>query len=218
MQKYTNSVLFAISCIVLPASAFAQSVTPESATAENGASGGSATASSQAIAQRQYPLAMSGYCPVCILDMRKWVKGDEQFAVVLDGKKYLFPGKEQMDKFLKNTVKYTPAMGGDCTVCAVDGGVRNPGSVHHTVIYKDRLYMFPSDSEKQVFLKDRTKYENSDLMYGGKCIVCRVEMNKDVDGKQEFGTIYGGMRFLFPGLEQKKMFLSNPAKYLPKQN
>ena len=54
---------------------------------------------------KQADVALSGYCPVCVLDMKKWVKGDPRFNVVQDGKTYLFPSDEQRQLFLKNPDK-----------------------------------------------------------------------------------------------------------------
>ncbi|GAB5406537.1 MAG: hypothetical protein Aurels2KO_47680 [Aureliella sp.] len=166
----------------------------------------------------EMPVAMAGYCPVCILDMEKWVKGDPKFAVVLDGKKYLFPSEEQRQTFLKATTKYTPALSGDCIVCAVDHQVRSPGSVNFAASHKGRLFLFPDAKTKSVFMQNPAKYENADLAMNGLCVVCKIEMKQDVRGKDEFGTVYGGIRFLFPSIDQKKKFLSNPQKYLQPQS
>lgn len=182
------------------------------------ATAGPQTNESPAVARAAaMPVALDGYCPVCILDSEKWVKGDPKFSVVLDGKKYLFPGEEQKKTFLKRTTKYTPALSGDCIVCAVDKRVRRPGSVNFAASHNGRLYLFPDDATKTAFMKDPAKYENADLAMAGMCIVCKIDMKQDVPGKEEFGTIYGGVRFLFPSQDQKKKFLSNPQKYLQPQ-
>lgn len=146
--------------------------------------------------------------------MKKWVRGNPNFSVQLDGKLYLFPGEEQRQMFLANTTKYTPALGGNCVVCALAGGDTSiPGSVHFSAIHEGRLYLFPSENEKAKFMADPRKYENVDLAFGGMCSVCRVEMNQEMPGKSEFGTVFGGKRYYFPGQDQKKMFLANPKKY-----
>lgn len=216
---------FALVVFFASASADAQSTTSGSATTQSG-SGTTAPPGGQAAQQSgsgnsgsmtrsaKLPVAMGGYCPVCIIDLQKWVKGDPKYSVVMDGKTYLFPGEEAKQKFLKRTTKYTPALGGDCIVCAVDQRVRRPGSVQFSALHQGRLFLFPDDATKKVFMKDAKKYENADLAMGGMCIVCKIDMQKDVPGKEEFGTVYGGIRFLFPSMEQKKMFLTNPKKYL----
>ena len=64
-----------------------------------------------------------------------------------------------------------------------------------------------------MFLKNPAKYANEDLAAQGQCTVCRVEMQKDVQGKPEFAAIYKAMRYWFRSEEQLKMFVSNPTKY-----
>ncbi len=69
-------------------------------------------------------IALDGNCPVCIVEMQKWVTGDEKIQVEFDGQKYLFPGEDQKAMFLTDPVKYAPALGGDCIVCFALGGNR----------------------------------------------------------------------------------------------
>lgn len=217
---------FAIASLLSYPHASGQSTTQGSATAQTGSGttkpsgsqttqqSGSGIATGSMTRSTSLPVALQGYCPVCIIDLEKWVKGDPKYSVVMDGKTYLFPGEDAKQKFLKRTTKYTPALSGDCIVCAVDKRVRRPGSVNYASMHKGRLYLFPDQATKDVFMNKPEKYENAELAMGGRCVVCKVEMKKDVPGKEEFGTVYGGIRFLFPSMEQKKMFLTNPKKYL----
>lgn len=161
----------------------------------------------------QGPVAMSGFCPVCVIDMKQWIRGKPEFQAAYDGKTYLFPGAEQRDMFLANPEKYVPALGGDCTVCYLNMGQRSPGTVEHTALLNQRLYMFPNNELKQEFMTNWKKYTGADVALGGQCSVCRVELNEAIPGKPEFSVVYRGLRYWFPGEEQKRMFLSNPAKY-----
>ena len=197
--------------ILLPSSfVLAQSGTksPRSASQPVQGSGSSST---------QASVALSGYCPVCVLEMKKWIKGDSRFSVVQDGKTYLFPGEEQRQMFLKNPDKYTPALGGKCTVCQVEMGKTMDGSVQFAALHGGRLFLFPGDEQKQMFLENPSKYANIDLAAAGKCTVCRVEMQKEVEGKSEFAVIHDGFRYWFPGPDQQKMFVANPSKYVVRQ-
>jgi len=164
-------------------------------------------------AKKEATVALSGYCPVCVIEMKEWVKGDSRFAVVQDGKTYLFPSDEQKQMFVKNPDKYTPALGGKCTVCLVEMGKTMDGSVQFATMHEGRLFLFPGDEQKQMFLKNPAKYANVDLVAQGQCTVCRVEMQKEVQGKPEFAAIHKDMRYWFPSEDQLKMFVSNPAKY-----
>lgn len=158
-------------------------------------------------------MALSGYCPVCVIDMKKWIKGSPQHQVAYDGKTYLFPDENLKQKFLSDPAKYVPAMGGDCTVCKVDMGKDIAGSVQFSSLYNNRLYLFPGEMQKQEFRKNPRKYANVDVALGGKCSVCRVDMNKEVDGNPAITSFYKGKRYWFPGKEQQAMFQANPAKY-----
>lgn len=161
----------------------------------------------------QPAVAMQGYCAVCVMEMKQWVQGSPAHQVNYDGKVYYFPGEEQKQKFLANPAKYAPALGGDCAVCSVDMGKQMPGKVQFPVLYENRLFLFPGEKQKAAFNRDPAKYANADLVLNGQCAVCRVEMNQNVPGKPEFSTIHEGMRYLFPGEDQRRMFLANPGKY-----
>jgi len=157
--------------------------------------------------------AMDGFCPVCIIEMKRWVRGNAAVSASYDGKMYYFPGQEQKEMFLADPAKYVPALGGDCTVCYVNMKKRVPGSVFHAALSGKRLFLFPNKELQQEFLTNSRKYADVDLALGGNCSVCRVEMGEDVPGKPEIAVVHKGFRYLFPSDEQRKMFLANPAKY-----
>ncbi|QDV21901.1 hypothetical protein [Aureliella helgolandensis] len=163
--------------------------------------------------QGQSQVALGGYCPVCVIDMKKWVQGDPRFSVSQDGKTYLFPGEEQRRSFLNNPNKYTPALGGDCTVCLVEMGKTMPGSIRFATLHEGRLFLFPSAEQKQMFAKNPAKYADVDLAAEGKCTVCRIDMQQDVRGKPEFTVVHEGLRYWFPAAEQQQKFVNNPDKY-----
>ncbi|RMF40320.1 MAG: hypothetical protein D6753_11925 [Planctomycetota bacterium] len=150
--------------------------------------------------------------------MKKWVKGDPRYTVTYDGKTYMFPGEEQRQMFLKDPAKYVPAMGGYCTVCKVEMNKAVPGSVYYAAIHKGRLYLFPGEEQKQMFLKNPAKYANADLALGGNCPVCRVEMKQENPGKPQYTVFFKNMRYQFPNVEHRDMFLKNPAKYVSNSN
>lgn len=193
--------------VIFVAPAQAQSGTRGPTGSQPRASGGGARDAAQT------PVGLEGYCPVCIIEMKQWVKGSPQFAVEHDGKTYLFPGEEQRQMFLEKPAKYTPALGGDCVVCYADGGDRVPGSIRHAALSGGRLFLFPNQEFRQAFLREPAKYSRVDVALGGKCSVCRVEMNQDVDGDPGIATTYKGKRYYFPSEDQRRMFLAEPQKY-----
>ncbi len=164
-------------------------------------------------AQKEVPVGLAGYCPVCIIELRKWVKGSSSHQVVYDGHLYLFPGEKQKKMFVANPVKYLPVLGGDCTVCYAKGGKRVPGDIQHAAFHQGRLFLFASEKQKQMFLADRKAYADADLAWEGNCAVCQVEMKHKTPGKAEFVAIHHGLRYLFPSPKMREMFLKNPEKY-----
>lgn len=51
-------------------------------------------------------VALDGYCSVCKVEMGKDVKGNPDFAIDYNGKRYLFPGSKQLGMFKTNPMKY----------------------------------------------------------------------------------------------------------------
>jgi len=98
--------------------------------------------------KQEVSVGMSGYCPVCVVEIKKGVKGDSRFAVLQDGRTYLLPGDEQKQMLLKNPHKYAAALGGKCTVCLVEMGKTGDGSVQFATMHEGRLLLFPGDEQK----------------------------------------------------------------------
>ncbi len=159
-------------------------------------------------------LALDGACPVCLVKMNKVVKGDPAYAVVHDGRCYLFPGTEQKQMFEKSPAEFTPALGGDCTVCKVEMKKDVSGKAEFHAVYDGRLFLFPGQKQLDMFNANPRKYTEADVALGDKCLVCKVEMGKDVAGKPEFAVDHRGRRYLFPSPKQREMFLANPEKYV----
>lgn len=157
-------------------------------------------------------LALDGNCPVCLVN-DKLVPGKPEYASVHDGLRYLFPGAEQKRMFDENPAAFTPAMGGNCTVCKVEMGKDVPGKAEYRLTHNSRLYLFPSKKQLDMFKANPAKYADSDVALGGYCPVCKVELGKDIKGKSAFAVDYHGSRYLFPGQKQLDMFVANPAKY-----
>lgn len=168
------------------------------------------SASNKASAQTK---AMSGFCPVTILDGKEWKKGETSLSTTYDNRTYYFVNQEAKKKFDAEPAKYVPAFGGDCSVCIVNVNKRVAGSVFHSVRHKGRLYLFPQDDTKKMFKENPAKYENGDLAYGGKCVVCK-KGGKDEMGKPEFTVVHQNMRYQFVSKEVMVEFARNPANYL----
>jgi len=158
-------------------------------------------------------IALDGYCPVCIIEARKWEKGSPDHKAMYDGQTYYFPNDTIKQKFLATPAKYVPALGGDCVVCYAKLGKRVAGATDHAARYDNRLFLFPSDKERQAFLKDSPAFADVDLALKGDCAVCLDHHKKRVAGKAEFTEIYKGLRYLFPSAAIQAEFRKDPAKY-----
>lgn len=159
------------------------------------------------------PLAMEGYCPVCLQEMKKWVKGNPAYSAVYDGRKYLFPSDKQRQMFLANPQRYVPVLNGDCVVCFAKMHERVPGNIRYGAFHGGRVYFFASQEQKQMFMSDPGAYANADLALGGECPVCRVEMRQRTPGQPDVSLVYDGLRYRFGSQEHRKMFQDNPEKY-----
>ncbi|MFC1758781.1 hypothetical protein ACFL2H_08440 [Planctomycetota bacterium] len=167
--------------------------------------------------KKKAQVGLDGYCPVCVVEMKQWMKGSPDHQVAYDGRTYFFPGEKQKKMFQSNPLKYAPALGGDCIVCYAKMGKRMPGSVRHATLRRGRLYLFPGEDQKAEFRAHPQQYDKSDLAAGGNCVVCKVEMGHGMPGKPQFTAVHNGLRYQFPGEKQMEMFLANPKKYAAKR-
>ena len=158
-------------------------------------------------------VGLDGYCPVCILDARKWEKGSPEHSATYDGVEYRFPNAAIREKFLANPARYVPALGGDCIVCYAKLGKRIPGKVEYAARYDNRVFLFPGAKEQQAFLSNPKEFADADLSLKGDCAVCLVHHNKRVPGKPEFTEIRDGLRYLFPSAREQAEFRKDPARY-----
>lgn len=209
--------LLMIAIAMAPADLFGQSGTraptgtrsaPGSGTSTAATSNGSSTRTARA------PLALHGYCPVCLVEMRQWVKGDSQFASVYDGRTYYFPGSEQLQMFTADPAKYIPVLGGDDIVAYATSEKRVAGNPKFGVVHDGKYYFFSSAENMKKFQESPQTYVDADLAIGGECIVCRVDMKQHVAGTPSITATYKGIRYQFPGEEQKEMFLKSPSRYV----
>lgn len=158
-------------------------------------------------------VGLGGYCPVCILDAKKWERGSSAHRVNYDRVEYQFPNEAIQQTFLADPAKYVPALGGDCVVCYAKLGKRVPGNIHHTAIHQGRLFLFPNDQEKQAFLDNPREFADVDLALDGECSVCLTKLGKHVPGKPEYTAIHNGLRYQFPSDRERQAFLKNPAEF-----
>jgi YHS domain-containing protein len=160
------------------------------------------------------PVALDGYCPVCLVEMGKVIKGDPHYRSVRDGRTYYFPGPDQKKMFDKDPEKYIPAFRGNCIVCQVEMGETVPAKPELFTSIYSHLFLFATFEQKKMFDANPGKYVSATLAAGGKCVVC-LAGGADTPGKRDLSAWYDGMRYQFPSEDMRKMFLDNPEKYVP---
>lgn len=102
------------------------------------------------------------------------------------------------------------AMGGFCPVCIVKMDKLVKGDPAYSSVYDGKKYLFPSGEQKGLFDANPAAFAPA---MGGDCVVCKVEMKKEVPGKPEFHAVHNGRLYLFPSDEQLKTFKAKPEKY-----
>ena len=160
-------------------------------------------------------LGLGGYCPVCIIDAKKWEKGKPEIASTFDGVSYQFPNEAIQAKFDANPQRYVPVLNGDCIVCYEKHDKRVGGTVQHAAYHNSRLYLFPDDKTKQAFLAEPVSYRNSDVALDGECIVCLAK-GKHMPGNSDHAVIHNGLRYLFPSDNEAGMFRGSPKDFVSK--
>jgi YHS domain-containing protein len=46
------------------------------------------------------PVALEGYCAVCLMRGHRWVKGTSEHSAIYDGRRYVFPSKNEKQAFV----------------------------------------------------------------------------------------------------------------------
>lgn len=159
------------------------------------------------------PAAMGGCCPVSLRDRQQWQPGDVRASALFDGQRYQFASQRERDIFAAAPEKYVPLLGGDCPVSFAETGERTPGRLEYGVLHGSRLAFFGSEDERHDFLDDPARFNDADLAIGGRCIVARHDLARDVAGIPETVATHQGLRYYFASAHDRALFLRNPGRY-----
>lgn len=159
-------------------------------------------------------LALSGYCPVRLVEGKGRVKGDPQFALFHDGRVYRFADAPARDAFRKDPERYLPSDGGRCVVTRKDAGKAAPGDPRFGATYHGRLYLFASAEARGKFAEDPDAYSGLDIADNGACPHCKTTAGQTVAGKPEFASTHAGRRYLFPDDAHRQAFRASPDRYI----
>lgn len=109
-------------------------------------------------APKNPPFALDRYCPVTLVEKRRWERGNEQWGAIHRGRTYLFVSAEAQKAFLANPDRYSPALAGNDPVIRVEYHQDVPGKREHGAFYNDRIYLFTSEDTFQRFDRDPARY------------------------------------------------------------
>jgi protein disulfide-isomerase len=104
------------------------------------------------------PLGLDGFCPVELVEHKRWVKGDARWGAIHNGRTYLFSGPEQQQKFLPNGDAYAPVMSGGDPVVALDHNQQVEGKREFGMFFNRRIYLFADPGSRDRFLRSPERY------------------------------------------------------------
>ena len=159
-------------------------------------------------------LAMSGYCPVRLVEGKGRVKGDPRLAVFHDGHAYRFADVAARDRFLKDPESYLPSDGGRCVVTRKDASKTVAGDPRFGATYRGRLYLFADGPARDKFATDPDGYHAVDLADNGACPHCKGTAPAPVAGRPEIAATHSGKRYLFPDDAHRQAFRAAPDRYV----
>jgi YHS domain-containing protein len=159
------------------------------------------------------PMMADGYCVVTLRDHRRWQRGNPTFGGIFDERQYLFAGQREFEIFSAAPIVYAPVLAGDCIVTFALSGQRTRGRTQFATLYGGRLYFFASPEARQQFAAAPKEYIDADIADGGLCLVSRVDGNRVVRGRPDTAVLCDGMRRLFAGAHEQRLYLANPERY-----
>ena len=157
---------------------------------------------------------LDGFCPVNLIDNKKWIEGKESISTLYDGRTYRFSDQNSLLKFQTDVHRYAICLQGDDVVSYTEKKARVAGKLELTMFYDNRIFLFISKENKAKFVKNPTQYHNADLAWNGDCSVCLLDANIQKPGNSTYATHYKGIRYLFPNIATLNRFLGNPDRYV----
>lgn len=104
------------------------------------------------------PLAMSGYCPVSLVERKDWKFGDPRYGIQHRGRTYLFAGPLELERFRANPDAYSPVLSGNDAVLELDEHRSVPGDVDYGVFCRGHIYLFSSKATLDKFFANQPRY------------------------------------------------------------
>ncbi|HJT36627.1 MAG TPA: thioredoxin family protein [Pirellulales bacterium] len=104
------------------------------------------------------PLALDGFCPVTLVERKKWLSGDARWGAIHRGRTYLFVGQQEQQAFLATPDRYAPVLNGIDPVVALDRQQELMGKREFGAFLDNHIYLFSSEASYRQFKKNPTRY------------------------------------------------------------
>jgi len=104
----------------------------------------------------------------------------------------------------------TPALDGYCPVCIGQLHEWVKGSPAYQTTYDGRLYFFPGEKYKNLFLADPARFAP---VLGGDCIVDFARTGRRTPGRVGLAVTHRGRLFMLANDEARERFSANPDAY-----
>jgi YHS domain-containing protein len=133
---------------------------------------GEATAALPAEKKDQKPvdekaLAVSGYCPVSLVEDRKLVKGQSEHSIAHQGRTYRFSSPTARQRFQEQPARYLPWSGGSCPVTQLEQARTEPGDPRWGVLYAGRLFLCATEEDRRRFVANPSPYATQEIAEPG---------------------------------------------------
>ena len=105
--------------------------------------------------------ALEGYCPVQLKENDRWVVGNLDYQRSYQGQMFHFSCAVAQKQFEAAPEKYAPIQSGNDVVLTVEENRIVPGSVRHSAVWHERLYLFSNSATLNAFQEDPARYANA---------------------------------------------------------
>jgi len=105
-------------------------------------------------------VALDGYCPVKLKQARQWIRGQTAIVVEYQQQQYRLSGKLEQKEFEKNPELFAPQLLGCDPVIIWETDRALPGKTEFAAYFKDQLYLFTSQQNREMFRIDPERFLN----------------------------------------------------------
>lgn len=109
-------------------------------------------AAAQLLAELDGQPGLGGFCPVSLLDGKRWVAGSDDLTATHRGVVYRFGTTAELERFQASPEKYAPQHLGCDVVVLERTGQTVVGSHKYAAFYRQRTYLFENETNREAFL------------------------------------------------------------------